>query len=384
MKRVCFVTGARAEYGLLSPIIKAVKDSEDLQEQIVATGMHMSPAYGNTLDFIYEDGFEVDMTLETLISSDTSVGMSKTFGLAAISLADAYRRLSPDMVVLLGDRYETLSAACIASIQGIPIAHVHGGELTYGAIDDSFRHAITKLSTLHFTSTENYRNRVIQMGESPDRVFNAGAVGIDIIKNLDLVREDILLKDLNISGKKGIILITYHPETRLGDRTIDTFKNLLDSLKPYADEYSLVFTGANCDEGGNEINTLAKGFVRDIDSSYYFINLGNHRYLSLLSSAKLVIGNSSSGILEAPFLGTPTINIGDRQRGRIRPGSVVDCSNDAADIARALEDVLLGSVDLSFEDNPYIKDNTSRRIVYEINRYLKENVSGIKEFYDIH
>ncbi|KQL36750.1 UDP-N-acetylglucosamine 2-epimerase [Psychrobacillus sp. FJAT-21963] len=335
-KKICIVTGTRAEYGLLSNLMKAIKESKDFELQLVVTGMHLSPEFGLTYKEIEEDGFLINDKVEMLMSSDTSIGISKAIGLGIIGFTDVFQRLQPDLLILLGDRFEMLSAAQTALVMQIPIAHIHGGECTFGAYDDAIRHAITKMSTWHFTSTESHRRRVIQLGESPDRVWNVGAMGIENILKLKLLSREDLFLNLGIHPGKSMFLITYHPETNNNSSGIHA---LLDALRNYSN-VNLVFTKANADNGGRYINETLEEFVSKNSNAYLFDSLGYLRYLSAVKHADVVIGNSSSGLIEVPYLHTPTVNCGERQAGRERPTSVFDTELSENSIVNSITEAL--------------------------------------------
>jgi UDP-N-acetylglucosamine 2-epimerase (non-hydrolysing) len=373
-RKICVVTGTRAEYGLLYWLMKGIKSDYDLELQVIVTGMHLSPEFGQTYKQIEADGFEINEKVEILLSSDTATGVSKSMGLAIIGFADALFRLNPDLLILLGDRFEMLSVAQVALVRGIPIAHLHGGELTFGAYDDAIRHSITKMATWHFVSTEEHRKRVIQLGEAPDRVWNVGAPGIENIKKLPLMNKEELYVNLSVNIDKPFFLITYHPETNGETEGIHV---LLHALGQYPN-VNLVFTKANADNGGRHINEAIEQFVRIQKNAYLFDSLGQIRYLSAVMYADVVVGNSSSGLIEAPYLRTPTVNCGDRQAGRQRPSSVFDAALDGASITAAIEAALL------FQE-PYDcifgTGNVSEKVVSIIKKLPSYSIQ--KEFYDI-
>jgi UDP-hydrolysing UDP-N-acetyl-D-glucosamine 2-epimerase len=313
----------------------------ELQLQVVVTGMHLSPEFGNTWHAIVDDGFAIDERVEMLLSSDSSLGVAKSTGIATMGLADAFARLTPDIVVVLGDRFEILAAAQAALLMRIPIAHIAGGESTEGAIDDAIRHAITKMSNLHFTAAEPYRERVVQMGEQPSNVFEVGAIGLDNLERLPLLNRSQLSDELGFQlGDDDLVVCTFHPETRADETPASALAPLLTVLDSLVD-LRIVFTKGNADSGGHELNRLVDEFVgAHSDRAVAFSSLGQTKYLSLLSVANAVVGNSSSGIVEAPAAGTPTVNIGDRQKGRLRAPSVLDVANDTRSIAGGIERAL--------------------------------------------
>lgn len=381
--RICIITGTRAEYGLLSPLMKAVQDDAAFELQIIATGMHLSPEFGLTYKEIEKDGFVINEMVEMLLSSDSDAGITKSTGLGMIGFADAFVRLRPDLVILLGDRFETFAAATAAYLAKIPIAHLHGGEVTEGATDEGLRHAITKMSYFHFTSTEAYRKRVIQLGESPERVFNVGAIGIDNIKQLDLLSKQQLEDNLGFALDKPFVLVTYHPVTLENNSAESQFNELLKALSGFED-LKIIFTKPNADANGRVIISLIDKFVAEnVGRAIAFTSLGQLRYLSLMQFIAAVVGNSSSGIIEAPSFGIPTVNIGDRQKGRERAESVVDCGYTEDEIRNALNQAI--STDWQKKskgiENVYGDGKTTQRIV----EILKNNdkISLKKPFYDL-
>lgn len=386
MKReVCIVTGTRAEYGLLFWLMKEIQEDSDLVLQIIATGIHLSPEFGLTYKQIEGDGFKIDKKIEMLLSSDTPVGISKSMGLGMIGFAEVYEELKPDIVVLLGDRFETFCAAAAACISRIPIAHIHGGETTQGAVDEAFRHSITKMSHLHFTSTEEYRKRVIQLGESPDRVFNVGALGIENIRKLPLLSRKDLEKEIGFSLGQQCILVTYHPVTLEQATAQIQFQNLLNAIDTI-DGLHIIFTKANADTEGRIINQMIDEYVtrKKKNAAISFTSMGQIRYLSAMKHVDAVVGNSSSGIVEAPSFKAPTVNIGDRQKGRFQTRSVINCSPTKDVIIQALKQVLSPEFKQSIQDmtNPYEKENTAKNIKEIIKHFDLINILK-KEFYDM-
>ena len=336
MRKICVITGTRAEFGLLRPLIELIANDNELQLQLIATGMHLSPEFGYTLNEITEAGFMVDKKVECLLSSDSSVGVSKTIALAVSGFADALDDLAPDLVVVLGDRTEILGAVIATAMANIPIAHLYGGETTEGAYDEAIRHSITNFSHLHFTSTEAYRKRVIQLGEYPDTVFNVGAIGLDAIKKLSLLDREAFEKAISFKLKERNVLITYHPVTLEKEAPIETFENVLTALDELTDT-TLIFTHANSDKNGRIINKMITEYVSSHkDKAVEFKSLGQLRYLSALQFVDFVIGNSSSGMTEVPAFYIPTINIGDRQKGRINCESVINSNNSLEDIKKSI------------------------------------------------
>ena len=341
MRKICVVSGTRAEYGLFTPLLQDIQQDVEFRLQLIVTGTHLSPAFGLTYQQIEKDGFVIDAKIDMLVSSDSAIGVAKSLGLAVLGMAEAMERLQPDVVLLLGDRYEILAAAQAAMLLGIPIGHIHGGERTEGAIDESIRHAVTKMAHLHFTAAEEYRKRVIQMGEHPGRVFNVGALGIEGIRRLQLLSKKKVEQELDFAFRKQNFLVTLHSETlRTEQENMNMLEALLQSLDAYP-EAGLIITGANADAGGQKINQRLQQYVRTQEKRAVFqMSLGQLRYFSVLQYCDLVIGNSSSGIIEAPFFKKPTVNIGNRQKGRLRAVSVVDCQETMEDIRHAISQVL--------------------------------------------
>ena len=339
-RKICVVTATRAEYGLLNGIMRAIKADAGLALQIAVTGMHLSDEFGRTADAIRADGFDTDSEVHMLLSSDQPVAISKSMGLGMIGFSDVFARLRPDIVLLLGDRFETLAVAATAATMLIPIAHIHGGEISEGALDDSFRHAISKLSHLHFVATETFRRRLIQMGEAPERVLTVGAPGLDNLGDPDLPSRTMLAERIGLELSQKLFLITYHPATLGGTDAVAALEELFAALAQFPDAV-LLFTSSNADSGGRAINERLKEFVaRNPRNAALVTSLGQKYYLSALKEANAVIGNSSSGIIEAPALGTPTINLGSRQKGRSRSATVIDCKEHLAEIVAAIRQAL--------------------------------------------
>ena len=386
MRKICVITGTRAEYGLLSRLMKMIQDDQDTQLQIVATNMHLSPKFGNTCQEIENDGFTIDYKIPIIDDNDKddAVTTVKSMAKALAGFADAYNELKPDLVVVLGDRYEILAAAEAAMIMRIPIAHIHGGEVTEGAFDDAIRHSITKMSHLHFASTEAYRKRIIQLGEQPDHVFYTGALGVENIKRLHLMNKAEIEKEIGFEIDCNTILVTYHPVT-LGNRTakddIDDFISALEERK----DLRMIFTMPNSDTGSQFIVEAVNGFVeRNHGRAKAFKSLGVVRYLSVMKQVAAVVGNSSSGIVEVPSFGIPTLNIGDRQKGRIQAESTYNCMPAKESVLNGLNKVLSKEFRelASKVHNPYEKANTAEEIFKVISTYPLEQLNQ-KHFYDI-
>lgn len=384
-KIISILTASRAEYGLLRPLIKKLVKVKEFDIRIVVTGMHLSGEYGYTYKEIEEDKFLIDKKIEILLTSDSNASISKSMGLAMISFSDYFEELKPDLLLVLGDRYETL-AVCIAAMNArIPIAHLYGGETTEGAIDESIRHAITKMSYIHFTSTAEYRKRVVQLGEEPERVYEVGAIGIENIMNEPLLSKQELEKSLHFDLTRPYAIITFHPVTLESEKSEKQFLELLNAIEEHK-ELNYIMTKANADAGGKIINQLIDNYERENNNVISFHSLGMIRYLSALKFAKMVIGNSSSGLLEAPTFKIPTINIGDRQRGRIVCDSIINCKPIAKDIDYAIN----RAQSLEFKKivdnvrNPYGDGNTSDKIVNVLQEtLLTKNINLKKSFYNI-
>ena len=384
-KKICVVTGSRADYGLLYPLLRKIRSSGAFRLQVVATGMHLSRKYGLTFREIEKDGFRIDEKVDMLLPGDTPEYISRSVGLGCAGFGGTFARLKPDLVVVLGDSFVIFSAAISAFIAKIPIAHIHGGELTEGAMDDAFRHSITKMSLLHFTSTAEYRKRVIQLGESPERVFNVGALGIDNIRMITPLSKKELEKELDLGFEKKVALVTFHPATLDAGDAGKQFRELLRALDAFSG-LNLVFTMPNADPGSEKIYKLIGAYVKNNPGkARSFASLGRLKYLSVLKHADVIIGNSSSGIIEAPSFGKPTVNIGSRQQGRIRADSVIDCDPVWSDITRAIRKAL----SVSFAEfcrsveNPYGDGRTARRIVKALIKNTGKPRSLNKRFYDI-
>jgi len=379
MKRIAIFTGTRAEYGLLYWLMHEIKSSDDLELQLIASSMHMSHEFGETWRQIEDDGFCINEKIETLISSNTAVGVVKSLGLGTISFAEALQRLKPDILVLLGDRYEVLSIAQAALILGVPIAHIHGGEITEGAYDDAIRHAVTKMSHLHFTSTESHRRRVIQLGEQPDSVFNFGAIGLDHLVRSEYLTREQTLSELGLHSGSKYILVTYHPVTACDEDPVATFSNILNALDIYS-EFNVIFTYPNSDNGGREIIDLIELKCKnDSDRCKAFKSLGSRRYLSTVKHAAAVLGNSSSGIIEVPAVKVPVVNVGVRQYGRTCSADVIHVDDSEQAIVDGLKRAL--SFDWhSNAQNPYGNGGVSEKIVKVLRGYV---AAGSKKFFDI-
>ena len=381
VRKICVVTGTRAEYGLLYWLMKEIESDKELQLQLIVTGMHLSPEFGLTYQEIEKD-FKIDKKIEMLLSSDTSVGISKSMGLAQISFSESYENFQPNLIVVLGDRYEIFSAVSAAMIARIPVAHLHGGEATEGSIDEPIRHSITKMSQLHFTATEEYKNRVIQLGEHPDRVFNVGGLGIDNIKKLQLLSKNDFEKLINFNLNKNNILVTFHPVTLEESTAKEQFQELLYSIDELKDT-NVIFTKANSDTDGRIINNMIDNYVFTHDNTISFKSMGQLKYLSALQFMDAIVGNSSSGLLEAPSFKITTVDIGDRQRGRVKADSVICCMPNKKSIDNALRKIYSKDFKniLKNVKNPYGDGGASQKIKETIKNI---SLNGIlkKSFYD--
>lgn len=383
-RKICVVTGTRAEYGLLYWLMKEIQADSDLELQVVVTGMHLSPEFGLTYKVIEDDGFRIDVKVEMLLSSDTPVGIGKSIGLATIGFTDAIDRLDPDIIVLLGDRFEILAAAQAALVARKVVAHIHGGETTEGVIDEAIRHAVTKMAQLHFVAAEPYRQRVIQLGECPERVFNFGAVGLDNVRNLKLLGRQELEHAINFSLGEKSFLVTYHPVTLCNDSPEIPMRELLKALDRFP-EARIIITKPNADTNDRVICRMIDEWAAS-QSGRIFVatSLGQLRYLSAIRHVNAVIGNSSSGLTEVPTFKKPTINIGVRQAGRLKAASVIDCDEESVSI----EDAINRALSRPFQESlaavvsPYGDDNASVRIKTVLKNTVLDGLL-MKKFYDL-
>jgi UDP-hydrolysing UDP-N-acetyl-D-glucosamine 2-epimerase len=383
-RKICVVTGTRAEYGLLFWLMKDIQADPDLDLQLAVTGTHLSAKFGNTVTVIEDDGFSIDERIDIEPGDDTPVGVTRSLGLGVIGFGAAFESLTPDIVVVLGDRYEILAAAEAAMLARIPIAHIHGGEATEGVVDEAIRHAVSKMAHLHFVAADPYRDRVVQLGESPERIFNVGAPGIDNIVKLDLPSISDLEKDIGLDLGGEYFLVTYHPVTLSDEDPGDAVGELLSALDqfPY---HPVIITGVNADPGFERISGMLSEYAAGWDGRVSLhSSLGQRRYLGAMKHAAVVIGNSSSGILEAPAMKVPTVNLGDRQRGRIRTPSIIDCAERSEAIIKAIEQALSEEFRATVKTAscPYGEGGASERI----KSHLKTaDLSGLlmKRFHDI-
>lgn len=383
MRKICFVTGTRAEYGLLSRLMRLVKKDNDLRLQVIATNMHLMPEYGETYKEIEKDGFTIDKKVYMHKPSDDAHGIISSMAEEMQGMNDALSELKPDILVLLGDRYEILVAAQVALIHRVPIAHIHGGEVTEGAFDDAIRHSVTKMSSLHFTSCEEYRHRVIQMGEHPSRVFDVGSLGVENIKAVPLMTKDELEASLDFKIDTQTILVTYHPVTLGGDPAKD-IREFLDALDQFKD-LKVIFTMPNSDTGRDAIALAVENYVKNHSNrAKAYTSLGLKRYLSTLQFVKAAVGNSSSGIIEVPSFGIPTLNIGDRQKGRLASKSVVNCGTSKDEVIAGLKLCLSKEMQKAAKtyENPYAKPDTANLIYQELKNVVLAGLN-LKTFYDL-
>ena len=383
MRKICVVTSTRAEYGLLYWLLKEIEADSELKLQLIVTGMHLSPEFGLTYKEI-EKEFKIDKKIEILSSSHTSLDICAEMARVYEKFAPALAELKPDILVLLGDRYEIFGVAGVASIMQIPIAHIHGGETTQGAFDEAFRHSITKMSHIHFAATNEYANRIIQLGEEPRRVFNVGGTSIENIKKLNLLSKEEFEKSIDFRLAKKNILITFHPVTLENSSAREQFSEILKALDGLEDT-NFIFTKANSDTDGDVINKMIDEYVSEnSQKAVAFASLGQLRYLSAIKFVDIVLGNSSSGLLEVPSFKKATINIGDRQKGRARASSVIDVMPAKEEILAAIKRAYSKEFEQTLKDtiNPYDGGNPSKKMV----KILKEiKLDGILEtkFYDI-
>jgi len=383
MRKICIITGTRAEYGLLRWVMQGIKDDPELTLQIIATGMHLSPEFGLTYKAIEQDGFEIDRKVEMLTSSDTSVGIAKSMGLGMVGFADALHELQPDLIVVLGDRFEIFAAVSAALVARIPVAHLHGGETTEGAFDEAIRHSITKMAHLHFVAAEPYRQRVIQLGEQPDRVFLVGGLGVDNIKRLQLLDRAALEASLDFKLGRKSLLITFHPVTLETATAASQMDELLAALAELKDT-QLIFTLPNADTDGRVLIKRLQNFVAQHHNARAYSSVGQLRYLSCIAQVDGVVGNSSSGLAEVPSFKKGTINIGDRQRGRLQAESIINCEPTHDSIAAAVEKLYSTGFQGSLcqATNPYGEGGASERVVSILKYYSIANIVK-KTFYNL-
>jgi GDP/UDP-N,N'-diacetylbacillosamine 2-epimerase (hydrolysing) len=382
-RKICVVTGSRADYGLLKLVMKGIKVDPDLALQIIATGMHLSPTYGLTYKEIEGDGFVIDYMVESLLLSDTPADIAQATAKSMMGCAKAFGELEPDLVLILGDRFEILAAATAAVLARIPIAHIHGGEVTVGAYDEAFRHSITKMANIHFVATEEYRRRVIQLGENPSSVHFVGGLGVDAIRHLNFLSKDEIEQTLGIKFSSKSLLVTFHPSTLEELTPIEQVNELLAALieRP---EIMLIFTMPNADTGGLEIMEQINKFVKERSNAYSFKSLGQQQYLSCMAQVDGILGNSSSGILEAPSLKVGSINIGTRQLGRVQSESVINCVINKEHITSSIDKLYSRGFQLVLDNctSPYGEGGASNKIIKMLREYKLDGISR-KVFYDL-
>ncbi len=382
MRRICVFTGTRAEYGLLKPLMNRLLKSTRTNLQLLISGMHLAPEFGLTYQDIESDGFTIDEKVEMLMALDTPTGITKSMGVGMIGFADAFARLNPELLVVLGDRFEAMSVCTAAMVARIPIVHIHGGEATHALIDEAIRHSITKMSHIHFTTTETYRKRVIQLGEHPCRVINVGSLGVENIRNLKLIEKTVLEKKIGFSLQKPYLLVTFHPVTLEKGQAYRSVKMVCQAIKKSG--FNAVFTKANADTEGDVINITIESFAaKEPERFIVFSSMGTLNYLSAMKHCAAVVGNSSSGIIEAPSIGVPTVDIGERQSGRVRADSVISCLQETQAISRAITRAV--SPEFSAESrkvlNPYEREATSQMIFEKL---ITTPLTGLinKTFFD--
>lgn len=381
-RKICVITGNRSDYGPLSPLIARLHADADIELQIIAMGAHLSPEFGYTIQEILDDGYAINKKIEIVLSSDSKVGIAKSMGLVQLSIGEAFDELKPDIIVVIGDRFEILAAVSSALVFNIPVAHFSGGEITEGAIDDSIRHAITKMSHIHFTAIEDYRQRVIQLGENPQSVFTVGELGLDKINSIELLSREELEENLGIQFKTRNILLAYHPVT-IEEESGKKFAEILAAIETLKDTFTLI-TYPNADAGGREIIKMIDDFVESHkDSCRSFKSLGHKRFLSAIQAVDVVMGNSSAGIVEVPSFCKATINLGNRQEGRIQASSTINCAENKNEILEALNIVYSGDFQstLEFVVNPYGEGNTSEKALEILKRVDLSSIIK-KKFFD--
>ena len=381
-RKICVVTGSRADYGLLYWVIRLIQEDPDLSLQILATGAHLSPNFGLTYKVIEGDGFQIDEKVEMLLSSDTSVGIAKSMGLGIIGFADAFERLKPDIIVVLGDRYEILAVSQAALIFNIPLAHIAGGDTTEGAFDEAIRHSITKMSHLHFVTNQVAAHRVRQLGENPEYIYNFGSPGIDGILRLKLLTRDELSQRLNFKFRDKNLLITYHPETLDSpESNYHSLQELLKALDRLGDRFGLIFTHSNSDPMGQTMSKLLENYAKNREHAAIYTSLGQLLYFSTIAQVDAAVGNSSSGLYEVPSFQKPTVNIGNRQKGRIQASSVISCLPQADRIEQAIQMAM--NTDCSQTVNPYGDGRSSDRIVKTLKNISNLKSLSPKRFFDM-
>jgi len=384
--KLCVISGSRADYGLLRNVLLPLKKSKLLDSQFIVTGSHLSSKHGDTIQEIKEDEIRINAEVEMLSEDDSSVGIAESFSKGVDDITKTLKELNPDMILVLGDRYEIFAASIAAMISNIPISHIHGGESTEAAIDEAIRHSLTKMSYFHFVTTEEYRKRVIQLGEDPERVFFVGALGLDSIKNTQLLSKKQLEEKFQVKLKKKILMITYHSVTLERENNMKNLNKVLKALDNIND-FSLIFTSPNADHDGGKLKDIIETYVKKNNNAHFFTSLGQNGYLSFLKQADCVIGNSSSGIFEAPYCKVGSVNIGNRQKGRVKPKSVMDVPNDIESITNAINNVLSEDFSkiISTQNNPFGDGSAGIKIVTILENELNQSNKGFlkKEFFNL-
>ena len=380
-RKICVITGTRAEYGLLYWLMKEIEADPELELQVIATGMHLAPEFGLTYKVIEEDGFVIDAKVEMLLASDTAVGITKSIGLGVIGFADVLEDLKPDLLVLLGDRFEILAAAQAALVARIPMAHLFGGDTTEGAFDEAIRHSITKMAHMHFVSNEISAARVRQLGENPEHVYNFGSTGIDQIKRVARLSRDEIEKQLGYIFQKKNLLVTFHPATLEQYSPESQFQELLDALDFLDPDVGIIFTYPNADPAGRNLLPMIDSFVAEHPQAEAYASLGQLRYLSVMAQVDAVVGNSSSGLYEAPSFKIPTVNIGDRQRGRLQASSIINCESSIEAISGAMQKAF--AMDCSAVVNPFGEGNSAQEITFVLKSFPLNEALLKKHFFDL-
>ena len=380
-RKICVVTGSRADYGLLSVVMKELRQDAGFTLQVIAAGMHLSPKFGLTYRVIEEEGFHIDAKVEMCLTNDTPAGIAKSIGVGVSGFADVFATLQPDLLVLLGDRFEILAAAQSALVAMIPVAHIAGGDTTEGAFDESIRHCITKMSHLHFVTNESAARRVRQLGENPEHIYMVGSPGLDLIKSVQLLGRKELENDLEFSFQKRNFLVTFHPATLDRQPAGEQFQELLDALDSLGNDVGLFFTKPNADTGGGVIIQMINEYVGSRKHAKAADSLGQPRYLSMVAQVDAVVGNSSSGLYEVPSFKKPTVNIGDRQKGRLQASSVINCKPESADILRAIKEAF--DKDCSDVVNPYGSGDSAKKIIVALKAVPDYQALLKKHFFDM-
>lgn len=380
-RTICFVTGSRAEYGLLSPVMDAIRQEPSFRLKVVVTGMHLALQFGLTWQEIVSDGYPIDAKVDLKLSNDTAASVTRSLGRGVIGFADVFENMKPDILVLLGDRYETLAAAQASLIAKVPVSHIAGGDITEGSFDESIRHSITKMAHLHFVTNEDAGRRVRQLGENPDHIYNVGSPGIDMIKKVKLLDRTTLEQELNFSFRKNNLLVTFHPATLDEKPAGEQFHELLVALDRLGDDLGVIFTFPNADPDNKGIVEMISEYTANRMWTKSYASLGQVRYLSAIAQVDAIVGNSSSGLYEVPSFKKPTVNIGDRQKGRLQASSVINCRPESDDIERTIREAI--AKDCSDTVNPYGDGNSAKRIVSVLKSIPDYSILVKKRFFDL-